>query len=43
MMNRARLIGANIFIQSQPGIGTIVTVELPLEPENLLTDYANNK
>ncbi len=43
MMNRARLIGATIFIQSQPGTGTIVTVELPLEPENSLTDYENNK
>ena len=31
MVNRARLIGAEIAINSQAGVGTNVTVELPLE------------
>jgi signal transduction histidine kinase len=30
MMNRARLIGADFTIKSQPGKGTIISVELPL-------------
>ena len=33
MTNRAHLIGAQISIQSQPGKGTLITVELPLEQE----------
>jgi signal transduction histidine kinase len=33
MTNRAHLIGATIKIQSQPGKGTLITVELPLEQE----------
>jgi signal transduction histidine kinase len=32
MTNRARLIGAEISIQSRPENGTIIIVELPLEP-----------
>ncbi len=35
MTNRAHLIGAKISIQSQPGKGTTITVELPLEREVL--------
>ena len=35
MMNRARLIGAEISIQSQPGSGTVIAVELPLEIETV--------
>jgi len=35
MTNRARLIGGEISIQSQPGKGTIIKVELPLEREAL--------
>jgi two-component system NarL family sensor kinase len=35
MTNRAHLIGAEISIQSQPGKGTFITVELPLEQEAL--------
>jgi signal transduction histidine kinase len=31
MTNRAHLIGASISIQSQPGKGTVIQVELPLE------------
>lgn len=31
MMNRARLIGADISIKSQPDKGTVITVELPLK------------
>lgn len=33
MTNRAHLIGATISIKSQLGKGTLITVELPLEPE----------
>jgi two-component system NarL family sensor kinase len=33
MTNRASLIGAQISVQSQPGKGTSITVELPLELE----------
>ena len=32
MTNRAYLIGANISIESHPGKGTSITVELPLQP-----------
>jgi len=35
MTNRAHLIGAEISIKSQPGKGTTITVELPLEREAL--------
>ena len=35
MTNRAKLINAAISIQSQPGKGTTITVELPLEMEAL--------
>jgi len=35
MTNRAHLIGATISIQSQPGKGTTIQVELPLEKEVL--------
>ena len=35
MTNRARLIGGEITIQSQPGKGTVIKVELPLEREAL--------
>lgn len=35
MTNRAHLIGAKIHIQSQPGKGTTIEVELPLETEAL--------
>jgi len=35
MRNRAHLIGAQIFIESTPGKGSTVKVELPLEPETL--------
>jgi signal transduction histidine kinase len=35
MTNRARLIGGDITIQSQPGKGTVIKVELPLEREAL--------
>jgi two-component system NarL family sensor kinase len=35
MRNRAHLIGAKIFIQSEPGKGTSVRVELPFEKETL--------
>jgi signal transduction histidine kinase len=35
MTNRARLIGGEITIQSQPGKGTVIQVELPLEREAL--------
>jgi signal transduction histidine kinase len=35
MTNRAHLIGAKISIQSQPGKGTSITVELPLKTEAL--------
>jgi signal transduction histidine kinase len=35
MTNRASLIGAQITIQSQPGKGTTIKVELPLEKEQL--------
>jgi len=35
MTNRASLIGAQITIQSQPGKGTIIKVELPLDKEIL--------
>jgi signal transduction histidine kinase len=35
MTNRASLIGAQIVIQSQPGKGTIIKVEMPLEKELL--------
>ena len=31
MVNRARLIGAEISIQSKPGNGTLIQVELPVE------------
>ena len=33
MRNRASLIGAEIFIESQPGVGTTIKVELPAESE----------
>jgi len=33
MRNRASLIGAEIFIESRPGEGTTIKVELPAEPE----------
>ncbi|HEY6900437.1 MAG TPA: ATP-binding protein, partial [Puia sp.] len=33
MTNRASLIGAQISVQSQPGNGTSITVELPLEKD----------
>jgi signal transduction histidine kinase len=35
MTNRASLIGAQITVQSQPGKGTSIRVELPLEKETL--------
>ena len=35
MTNRASLIGAQITVQSQPGNGTSITVELPLEKDIL--------
>lgn len=35
MTNRARLIGGDITIQSQPGKGTVIQVELPFEREAL--------
>jgi len=35
MTNRASLIGAQISVQSQPGKGTAITVELPLEMDIL--------
>jgi signal transduction histidine kinase len=35
MTNRASLIGAQISVQSQPGKGTSITVELPLEKDIL--------
>ena len=35
MTNRASLIGAQISVQSQPGKGTTITVELPLEKDIL--------
>src|SRR5882757_3850241 len=35
MTNRASLIGAQISVQSQPGKGTSIKVELPLEKEQL--------
>lgn len=39
MINRARLIGANVSIQSKPGDGTSVTVELPLQKEQLMHEW----
>jgi signal transduction histidine kinase len=33
MTNRASLIGAQITVKSQPGKGTAIKVELPLERE----------
>ena len=35
MTNRASLIGAQISVQSQPGKGTSIKVEMPLEKEIL--------
>jgi len=35
MRNRAHLIGAQISIESTPGKGSTIKVELPLEPETL--------
>jgi signal transduction histidine kinase len=32
IFNRAKLIGAEIDMQSEPGRGTIVTIQLPLPP-----------
>jgi signal transduction histidine kinase len=43
LKNRARLIGADVSIQSEPGKGTAVIIRLPFNPENALTDYENNK
>jgi len=43
LKNRARLIGANVSIQSETGKGSEITIELPLEPENMLIDYENDK
>jgi two-component system, NarL family, sensor kinase len=39
MINRARLIGAHVSIESQPGKGTSVTVELPLQKEQLMHEW----
>ncbi|MBS1916291.1 MAG: hypothetical protein JST87_08430 [Bacteroidetes bacterium] len=43
LKNRASLIGANVSIQSESGKGSLITIELPLEPENMLVDYENDK
>ncbi|MGB8191012.1 MAG: sensor histidine kinase [Chitinophagaceae bacterium] len=39
MVNRARLIGAAVNIESKPGKGTSVTVELPLQKEQLMHEW----
>lgn len=39
MVNRARLIGAAVSIESQPGKGTSVKVELPLQTEQLMHEW----
>ena len=39
MVNRARLIGAAISFESQPGSGTSVKVELPLQTEQLMHEW----
>ena len=39
MVNRARLIGAAVTIESQPGKGTSVKVELPLQTEQLMHEW----
>jgi len=39
MINRAKLIGAHVSIESQPGKGTSVTVELPLQKEQLMHEW----
>lgn len=39
MINRARLIGAAVSIQSKQGEGTSVTVELPLQKEQLMHEW----
>lgn len=39
MVNRARLIGAAIIFESQPGKGTSVKVELPLQTEQLMHEW----
>ena len=39
MVNRARLIGAAISIESQPGNGTSIKVELPLQTEQLMHEW----
>ncbi len=41
LKNRARLIGADVLIESEPGKGTIITIKLPLITDNALTDYAD--
>lgn len=37
LKNRARLIGADISIESKPGYGTSVTIKLPLHTDNAFT------
>jgi two-component system NarL family sensor kinase len=43
MMNRARLIGADLDIQSSPGKGTVITVGLSLETDQLTSVYETNQ
>jgi two-component system NarL family sensor kinase len=42
LKNRAQLIGADVSIQSEPGKGTLIMIELLLEPETALMDYEND-
>lgn len=39
MVNRARLIGASVHIESEPGKGTSVEVQLPLQKEQLMHEW----
>ena len=42
LKNRARLIGAQVLIDSKPAKGTAITVTLPVNINNGFTDYAND-
>jgi two-component system NarL family sensor kinase len=42
LKNRAQLIGADVSINSEQGKGTAIIIKLPLNPDNVFIDYAND-